>query len=110
MTHIYIDDCKVLAEGHANAKRNVHNHDLVCAAISALSCTLAEMVVRAAEKQAFEQEPKIELKPGWALIECVPKKEMYHDVKLYFDFFVCGVYQLQAEYKNNVKIIFQNGG
>ena len=47
MTTVHIGACAVELKGHADATRNEQDHDLVCAAISALTCTLAEVVRRA---------------------------------------------------------------
>lgn len=109
MTQIYIEPCRIRIEGHANAPRSAQGNDLVCAAVSALACTLAELV--ASKQEQLEEKAAITLLPGHVYIACKPKPQHRHDMELLFSFFACGAEKLQAEYGENVRVIqLSNGG
>ena len=96
MTTVHIGACAVELKGHADAPRNEQDHDLVCAAISALTCTLAEVVRRAYVAGALLCEPQIKISPGNVCICCAPMAA--------FTFFRCGMEILAESYPGHIQI------
>ena len=71
--------------GHANTAP--HGQDLVCAAVSALVCTLGENL-RIAEKAGHLEKLFLRLESGDAEILCKPKAAYEREVRAWY-LFVC---------------------
>ena len=93
------DNHKVSIEGHA--RNGEIGHDIVCAAVSALTYTLAANVENLKEnKQTVGVS--IKLDKGNACIKCIPRKEYRHIVFIIIDS-ICAGYELLAQnYPENV--------
>ena len=104
MTTVHMNGCSVSLHGHAEAKRNEQDHDLVCAAVSALTCTLAELVRRAYSAGALTEEPQVEVRPGSVCISCFPV-DGETTLPAAFSFFRCGVEMLEETYPENIKLV-----
>ncbi len=87
-------------EGHAEYAP--HGQDIVCAAVSALSQTLAAWLLEYAP--CMEAEPEIELREGELHIRCSPKSIWRCEVLLLYQFVIKGLRQIAGEYPLHVQI------
>ena len=76
--------------------------DIVCAAFTILMSTLAEHIECNSDLLI---EYKIDIKPGYAEINCVPKNEYRMEIKGIFDVIDTGINILLNEYPKNVEKI-----
>lgn len=90
---------RVTVSGHAHSDEK--GRDLVCAAVSALAYTLAANV-DSLVSQGNAREPVIELREGWAQIQCNPKHNMKAVATLVFDTVCTGFEVLAMRYPEYV--------
>ena len=74
--------------------------DIVCAAFTILMNTLAEHIECNSD---LLMEYKIDIRPGYAEINCVPKTEHRMEIKGIFNVIYTGISILLNEYPENVK-------
>lgn len=65
-------------EGHAGQAEI--GHDIVCAATSILTYTVAQIVKYEADKGGFKDSPIISLKEGDSIVSCEPSDEKYAEI------------------------------
>lgn len=94
------DSIRMELSGHAGAARK--GHDLVCAAVSGLACTLAAAVERM--DGLLEQPPRVELRDGYALVEAIPQPDFRTEVLLVFWTIQMGVGSLAERFPGNVQV------
>ena len=85
--------------GHA--KSGEMGHDLVCAAVSALTLTLAENVASLAASRTARNY-NIRVAEGEAEISCSPVRKMSSVVTLIYDSICSGFHVLQSLYPENI--------
>lgn len=93
---------RVAVRGHAQSGEK--GHDLVCAAVSALTYTLAENVRQMSTVSKSVRRPIIDLNEGKATIACDAVHGMDATVTLIFDAVSIGYGLLAAQYKDNVTL------
>lgn len=91
---------RITIKGHANSGEI--GHDLICAAVSALTYTLATNVVHM-HKIGNIKTKTIKLEQGDALIRCTPVKEFKSVISVIFDSICVGFEILAKEYPDNIK-------
>lgn len=79
-----------------------YGKDIVCAAVSALSQTLAMWLSEYAP--CMEEMPRIETGEG-LYIQCIPKPVWRCEIMLLYQFVIKGMQRIAAEYPQNVKVI-----
>ena len=95
---------RLTVRGHAES--GAHGHDLVCAAVSILVFTLAQLLSEMEEKN-YITEPVVKLEEGDAELSC--KGELTHSLKLVFDTICTGFQLLAAQYPENVVLSVVEG-
>lgn len=89
---------RVRMTGHADAALNEHGHDLVCAASSMLTYTLAE---------AFERycvRPTCDLKPGDTLLEGTPRIMSVGYFRAAYEAIMVGYERLAHQYPDCIEV------
>lgn len=99
MIRITVSGTRLTLEGHANS--DGYGHDLVCAAVSALTLTLAKNVKRLT-RQGLAEDAVIQLQPGYGLICCRPKNK--EAVKAVYAAIVTGYRLLGENYPQFVRV------
>lgn len=90
----------VTVDGHA--KSGEFGHDLVCAACSILTHTLAEDVKRLCQDKRRVRRPIVDIREGKATVACSPIHGMQALTALTFDNVVVGYELLAREYPDNI--------
>lgn len=90
--------------GHAGAAP--YGEDIVCAAVSALFCTLAGGI--SAHEELFERTPVVYLRSGDSFVQCEPKAECRETVDVLYDVFLSGIYSIAIQHPENLKIIIKS--
>lgn len=85
-----------------------HGQDIVCAAVSALSQTLAAWLLDYAP--CMEGAPEIEAGEGRLHIQCSPRSVWRCEVLLLYQFVIKGLRQIAGEYPQHVQIMDGCGG
>ena len=99
---------RLTADGHAGS--GPEGHDLVCAGVSALLCTLASAVRGLAESFDDEAEaPEITLTSGYAVIACRPSESCSALTTLIFDCFCGGFALLAKRHPENISYLQEEG-
>lgn len=91
---------KVTVVGHA--KSGEAGHDLVCAAVSILTYTLATNVAQLGENKRYVRRPILRLKEGNAEISCSPVHGMSNVTTIIFDSICSGFNILSVQYPKNI--------
>lgn len=107
MTRITFDGFRMEAQGHAGYAPI--GHDLVCAAISILMTTTAEMILRMKKQGYLETEPELRLAPGNVLLDMKPKPWYEDTAEIIMDFARAGCELLQESYPEYVCIYSAKG-
>ena len=94
------DHCRLIAKGHAGSGRA--GHDLVCAAVSALTMTLGANVAEFAMDDRVRRQV-LRLQPGDCWISCIPQKNMEPVVRMIFDAVCTGFELLETLYPENIR-------
>ena len=89
---------RVRMTGHADAARNEHNHDLVCAAASVLCYTLADTMER------YCVHPVCKLEPGNALLHGTPKTLNVSYFRAAYEAVMVGFELLATQYPEHVEV------
>ena len=89
---------RVRMTGHADAMRNEQDHDLVCAAASMLTYTLADVFER------YCVRPVCDLKPGNALLEGTPRVMNASYFRAAYEAIMVGYEQLARQYPNCIEV------
>lgn len=97
------DGYRLQMAGHAGYA--AAGEDIVCAAISALFCTLAGGL--SAHEELFDSSPSVLMRPGDAIVECIPKDGCRDKVDLIYDIFMSGIYSVAMEHPKYVKVIIK---
>ena len=84
--------------GHADARRNEHDHDLVCAAASILCYTLAGVL------QRYCNNPVCVLQPGDATLEGIPRTLCASDFRAAYEAVMEGFALLSRQYPESVEV------
>ena len=92
----------MLLSGHAGA--GPKGQDLVCAASSALACTLGRAVERLYEQGMLRRVPKVELYEGGAEIIAVPKERFFREGAMVFWTVQNGIAELAEGFPGNVRL------
>lgn len=103
----YRDKHKLTVKGHA--KSGEAGHDLICAAASILTYTIASNVLQMAENKRQIRRPKVKLEPGDASVSCSAIHGMDSVVTLVFDAVCQGFDLLAKQYPDNVLYAVRNG-
>lgn len=88
--------------GHAHA--GPKGHDLVCAGVSVLACTLGSAVGRLYEQAMLARCPKVQLEEGDAKIIAVPKEENREAVQMVFWTIQNGMAAMAECFPGNVEL------
>ena len=91
---------RLIAKGHAGSGKP--GHDLVCAAVSALTMTLGANVAELAVDRKVSRQV-LRLQPGDCWISCVPQKNMGPVVRLIFDTVCTGFELLETLHPDNIR-------
>ena len=91
---------RVAVEGHAGS--GPEGHDLVCSAVSALALTLAGNV-KYMEAQEAVHGVIINLKEGYAEIQCTPYRRYKDSVEQIFRSICVGFELLSTKYPENIR-------
>ena len=100
---------KLGLEVRGHAQSGEFGHDLVCAAVSALTVTLADNL-KAFEKGEMVTEVNIRLEPGDAFMRCRPDRHSRNLVTVLMDAFCVGYERLAMEYPENISYEVISGG
>ncbi len=91
-----------LLDIRGHAEYAPYGKDIVCAAVSALSQTLAMWLSEYAP--CMEEAPRIDTGEG-LLIQCSPKPVWRCEIMLLYQFVIKGMQRIAAEYPRNVEIV-----
>ena len=95
------DTLTLRVKGHAGSAPA--GQDLLCAAVTALSYTLAQAVTDAADK--LENEPMIELREGFAKVSSKPLEAYRPGVMVMYQTILSGFQMLSGNYPGQIKVI-----
>ena len=89
-------------KGHADTAPM--GEDMVCAAATMLSYTVAQAVKFMHDSGKLKTKPKIQFKEGEAVVIATPTEDAYAEVLLTYWVAQCGAHVLCHNYPNNVKL------
>lgn len=101
MINITYDSTKLCLTVKGHAQSGEAGHDIICAAVSALTYTLAENILNY-ENAVEGAEAKIKLETGDAEICCICSKELESMAKLVFSVICAGFEKLAHTYPENI--------
>ena len=90
---------RLVARGHAGS--GTKGHDLICAAVSALTLTLGANVADLAGDGKVTRQV-LRLEEGDCFISCIPNEKMKPVVQLIFDTVCAGFQLLETLYPENI--------
>lgn len=93
---------KLRIRGHAGSAPR--GEDLVCAGVSALALTAGQCAALLYERGLLKRDPMIRLHSGDAIVALTPKKEALAEVIMCFWTVQCGMYALQQQYPEYIKL------
>lgn len=79
-------------------------HDIICASVSILTYTIAQVVHDMYCNGRLKKRPTIRLDSGDAVVTCKPNKAYYDDALLSFSTVQSGYYLLAKNYPQNVDL------
>ena len=95
---IDVEGMRIAIDGHAGYAPA--GQDIVCAAVSALACTLAGNL----DLMLCAEDYTADLAEGRAFIEARPPAEMAEDCRKLFMFVANGLCMLAAQYGNHIQL------
>lgn len=107
MTNIYIDrdNYEIRIEGHSNGKRNTKGNDLVCCAVSTLTCALANGFMEYEQKGMLADKPQLCVGVAKSRLCAKPKESYVKEVSAGYGLIVRAFEALANTYPDNIKII-----
>lgn len=87
------------AKGHAEYAK-AGEPDIVCSAVSAMNCLLAELVQRA----QHTEPPEISVEPGKVRIACTPRNFERMRLHIQFEAVLLGLQMIAEEYPDYVRV------
>lgn len=88
--------------GHAGSAEI--GHDIICASVSIIAYTVAQVARDLDEQGKLNKHPTIVLDSGNACVTLMPKKEYYDDVKQLLYFAKTGLKLLQSNFPQYVEL------
>ena len=90
-------------QGHAGTGQN--GADLVCAAATMLTYTLAQAVQFLSENDKLEERPRMQIADGYAHISVIPKKCALAEVLIAYWTVQAGAFVLERNYPQAVSLV-----
>ncbi|MGP1544167.1 MAG: ribosomal-processing cysteine protease Prp [Candidatus Fimenecus sp.] len=88
--------------GHAGSAEK--GKDLICASVSILTYTIAQIVQSFYDEKKLKKQPTIKLDDGNAVITCKPRKDIYKEALYAYIIIMTGFKILQYNYPEYVQL------
>lgn len=104
----YPEKLFVQVDGHAGFEEK--GKDVICAAVSTLTCVLAENMLDANEHKMLKEEPDIYIADGCARVRARPKRAWRQTVRTVFDAICTGFAMTAEQYPEHVMMRVEEDG